>query len=285
MPAPYGLAVTLRHGAPERYGTVARQRVQEAHRRTAFDAIDQHPGELVDLRVSECVEAAQRPSGRRARYPRAEVYGSVSTVLYKSLPQRQTGEISLRYPPSQIHPEGGSLMGQVLKQVVGTNGVRRGIRGGIWLGLAGLVILALASAGGTVLSPTSAFARGWFGHRHHGQHDPARAREHAEFAAGWVLRSVNASEEQREQVKTIVGRTLDGLFALREQHDANRAAMLTALSQPTIDRSELERIRKAAIALANTASAQIVTAVADIGDVLTPAQRDELLEAMHRFHD
>ena len=53
----------LRHAAPERHRAVARQRVHEAHRRTAFDAVDQHVGELVDLRVIERVQASQGPGG------------------------------------------------------------------------------------------------------------------------------------------------------------------------------------------------------------------------------
>jgi hypothetical protein len=53
----------LRHAKPERHGAVARQRVHEAHRRTAFDAVDQHIGEFVDLCVIEGVQASQEPGG------------------------------------------------------------------------------------------------------------------------------------------------------------------------------------------------------------------------------
>ena len=44
-------ATPSRHAAPERHGALARQRVHEAHRRAALDAVDQHVGERVDLRV------------------------------------------------------------------------------------------------------------------------------------------------------------------------------------------------------------------------------------------
>ena len=53
----------LRHAAPERHSAVARQRLHEAHRRTAFDTVDQYAGEFVDLRVIERVQASQRPGG------------------------------------------------------------------------------------------------------------------------------------------------------------------------------------------------------------------------------
>ena len=47
----------LRHAAAGRPRTIPRQRVHEAHRRSALDAVDQHVGQAVDLRVVELANA------------------------------------------------------------------------------------------------------------------------------------------------------------------------------------------------------------------------------------
>ena len=46
----------------------------------------------------------------------------------------------------------------------------------------------------------------------------------------------------------------------------------------------LERLRQQEIALADAASKQAVTAIGDLGEVLTPEQRSELVAFVHRFH-
>jgi uncharacterized membrane protein len=67
-------------------------------------------------------------------------------------------------------------------------------------------------------------------------------------------------------------------------HSQNRQALLQALAQPTIDRATLGDIRHAELQLADTASEQIVTALADVAEVLTPEQRIKLLEFTSRWH-
>jgi hypothetical protein len=53
----------LGHPPPECDGAVARQRVHEAHRRAAVDAVDQHARKVIDLRIIERVHASHRPRG------------------------------------------------------------------------------------------------------------------------------------------------------------------------------------------------------------------------------
>jgi Spy/CpxP family protein refolding chaperone len=50
-----------------------------------------------------------------------------------------------------------------------------------------------------------------------------------------------------------------------------------------VDRAGLEEIRKAEIALADEASKKLVQALADVSEVLTPEQRQALLEHAQRF--
>jgi Spy/CpxP family protein refolding chaperone len=149
-------------------------------------------------------------------------------------------------------------------------------------GLAGLILL-----GSILLS--SSFAEAGFGHRqrwsgHGGPADPEAAREHAEHAADWVLRYVDASDEQRAQVSAIIARSVDDLFGLANTHREHRDAMLELFRSPEIDRVELDRLRRAELELADGASQTLLDALVEAAEVLTPEQRAELMELGERFH-
>ncbi len=73
------------------------------------------------------------------------------------------------------------------------------------------------------------------------------------------------------------------VMALREKHLAGRKQMRDVLAAPTIDRAKLETLRVEQMKLADEASKRIVTAVADMADVLTPSQRADLAQRMDRF--
>lgn len=113
--------------------------------------------------------------------------------------------------------------------------------------------------------------------------DPGVMRERADYMVERTLSRIDATPDQREQVKTIVRSAIDDLLALREQHQANRKAMVAALTQPEVDRNELERIRSAEVDLVNQGSKRIVTALADSAQILDPEQRAQLAEMASRW--
>jgi Spy/CpxP family protein refolding chaperone len=78
---------------------------------------------------------------------------------------------------------------------------------------------------------------------------------------------------------------VDDLFRLRQQHQANRDAFHAQLGGATVDRAALEEVRKSEIALADEASKRLVRALADVADVLTPEQREALMDRFHRHHE
>ncbi len=82
----------------------------------------------------------------------------------------------------------------------------------------------------------------------------------------------------------MVGSSFDEIWPLAEQHRTNRKALVTELSQTTIDRAAIEEIRKAELELAEQASSRLVDALANVAEVLTPEQRNELIEQAQRFH-
>jgi periplasmic protein CpxP/Spy len=113
---------------------------------------------------------------------------------------------------------------------------------------------------------------------------PEAAKEHLQVAAKWMLRDVDATPEQQEKVNAIVAGAVDDLFALRERHQANRLAFHEQLTAAKVDRVALEETRKAEMALADEASKRLVQALADLSDVLTPEQRQALVEKIHHHH-
>lgn len=162
-----------------------------------------------------------------------------------------------------------------------------------WLWFVAGVATTLATAlGGTAIMASSwAGQSGWYrhaGYHHWGHHgggmrDPEMARERAAFAVDRILSKVDATEEQKVQVNERVSVAIDDLFALSDQHRQNREAFVTTLISPNVDRDALDSIRQAELQLADQASTQVVDALAQIAEVLTPEQRSQLAEMSQKF--
>jgi Spy/CpxP family protein refolding chaperone len=163
---------------------------------------------------------------------------------------------------------------------------RHGFWSGIFIGglLGALLAGGIFASTGKVIAAGRLLAAGGHSGHHFAASDPELARERADFAVEWVLGRVDATDAQIEQVKSVVGSSLDEIWPLAEQHRTNRQALVTELSQPTIDRAAIEEIRKAELELAEQASSRLVGALADIAEVLTPEQRNQLIEQAQRFH-
>ncbi len=152
--------------------------------------------------------------------------------------------------------------------------------------IAGLVGAVLV--GGAFVSTQ---ASGFFGHsgherRGHFTRDPEMARQHAEFAASWVLGRIDMPPTTRRskyrRSSATVSRTLS-----RSHNGVGRITRPGELSSPNppSDRVALEQLRTEGIELADTASTRLVEALADAAEVLTPEQRAELMEMADRFHE
>jgi Spy/CpxP family protein refolding chaperone len=114
--------------------------------------------------------------------------------------------------------------------------------------------------------------------------DPAKMREHAEWVTSRLLDRVDATEEQRANVRTILDPLFADLAQARLEHRAARTALLAELTGPSIDRAALEALRVERIEAMDALSRRIVEGVADVADELTQEQRQELAELSDRFH-
>jgi periplasmic protein CpxP/Spy len=156
--------------------------------------------------------------------------------------------------------------------VTRTRPTHRWRRPAVLIGLAAL----LAGAGGLVWA--AGFGPGGIGL--HGHMD-GMVREHVEFRVHRALARVNASDAQEEQVLAILDRLFDQHKAHEAEHKELHDRALTALTADPVDRAALEAVRVEAIQRFDEGSVQLVDAVADMAEVLTPAQRQQLAEA-HR---
>lgn len=146
-----------------------------------------------------------------------------------------------------------------------------------------LVALVIA-AGFAGAYATSAFSHGpGFGHGQWGHHggmftpfDPGRAEERADRMVRHLAVEVDATSEQQEKLRALVKATVADLVPMREKALAARNKARELLTQPTVDRSELERFRSEQVALADAFSKRIAQAIGDAAEILTPEQRRKL---------
>jgi len=161
---------------------------------------------------------------------------------------------------------------------------RRHWRREYWL--AGLALATLAAV--AVAVPAAMASRGFPGGGHGPGHgllqDPDQARARAGAAAEWVLRAVDGTEAQKEQARQVTDRLVDDLLPIASRHQDLRGAMARELAGADVDRAALEQLRQKEVALADDASRVVVTAAGDLAEILTPAQRRDLVALLQRFH-
>lgn len=109
-------------------------------------------------------------------------------------------------------------------------------------------------------------------------HTPEEMRERAGRITDRVLDRVQATDEQRAGIKTILEAATNDLIPLRQKHLENRRALIDLFQQPAVDRAGAQRLRASEMQLADRASTRFLDALADAAEVLTPEQRKEFAQ-------
>jgi Spy/CpxP family protein refolding chaperone len=95
---------------------------------------------------------------------------------------------------------------------------------------------------------------------------------------------VDATEAQKARIDPLVKAAMADLKPMHEQLHQLHKQLIEQGTQATIDRAALEATRAQGIALADKASRRLVQLIADVGDTLTPAQRQKLAEHLGKMH-
>ncbi|MDD9991600.1 MAG: periplasmic heavy metal sensor [Rhodospirillales bacterium] len=148
----------------------------------------------------------------------------------------------------------------------------------ILMSIAGALVLVV---GGMTWSAVAYSKRSW---------DGDKIERFVEWKIDGMLDEVDATDEQREQVRTITTAALADMEEFRDFKREGRQALVEALTQEAVDREALEALRQNKLAAADRASQRLLAALADAAEVLTPAQRAELAEEWssrewRRWHD
>src|SRR5258706_1251280 len=157
-------------------------------------------------------------------------------------------------------------------------------------GVAAATVATVATIGATLAWHGAARAHGpgmMFGGLHgtmDGTSDPEAMAKRVDAMVGWLLADVDATAEQRGKIAAIFKGAINDLAPMHSQHMQARKESLQLLTQPTIDRGQVEQLRVQQMQMGETASRRITQAILDAADVLTVAQRQQLVQKLQQRH-
>ena len=159
--------------------------------------------------------------------------------------------------------------------------------------IAGSIIIGIAASAFAfnAYSGSNGGCQWWPGHGgfHEGHGTAQRStdiKQHTEWMVDRMMSEVNATDIQKTKAREIADAAANDLQGLGLQHRNTHQELVAILSAPTLDRSKLEALRASAAESIDKSSQRITVAMGDLAEVLTPAQRMQLVnqfEKMHRF--
>jgi Spy/CpxP family protein refolding chaperone len=100
-----------------------------------------------------------------------------------------------------------------------------------------------------------------------------------------MLDRVNATPEQRAQIRQIMDNHASEMRAQREAGRALRDQAMVLFTQPTVNADAVEALRQKQMAMHDAASKRMTLALLEVSRVLTPEQRKQLAEQMTQRRD
>jgi protein CpxP len=123
---------------------------------------------------------------------------------------------------------------------------------------------------------------------HHGMmsgpHSAADVSAHVDHVLKHLYVEIDATDAQQAQITPLVKQAVNDLLPMHAQLQAAHTQAIAALTQDTVDRTALEAARVAHLQLADQASRRLTQLLADVDDVLTPAQRTALAAHLQQMH-
>src|SRR5580693_7982527 len=138
-----------------------------------------------------------------------------------------------------------------------------------------------AGVGASALAGMSGFHHGMM---MDGTHSPAEVSAHVDHMLKHFYVEIDATDAQKAQIGPLVKQAVNDLMPLHSQLQSAHTDAMQALEKPTVDRASLEAARAEHLQLGDEASKRIVQLIGDVGDVLTPAQRQALIEHLQHLH-
>jgi Spy/CpxP family protein refolding chaperone len=99
-----------------------------------------------------------------------------------------------------------------------------------------------------------------------------------------MLDAVNATDEQRSQIKAIMDAARSDLRAQRGASRTLQQQAMQLFTQPIVDANAAEALRQQMLVQHDQASKRMMLAMLDVSRVLTPEQRQKLGEQMAQRH-
>jgi len=148
-----------------------------------------------------------------------------------------------------------------------------------------VAFLAGAALAGSIAAMAAATGMGGF---HHGMmsgpHSAADVQAHVDHVLKHLYVEIDATDAQKAQITPLVQQAVSDLLPMHAQLQAAHTQAIEALTQNTVDRTALEAARVAHLQLADQASKRLTQLLADVDEVLTPAQRSSLAAHLKQMH-
>ena len=119
---------------------------------------------------------------------------------------------------------------------------------------------------------------------HHGPMTAEDITAHVDMFLQHIYIETAATDAQKAQIEPLVRQALDDLLPMHDHARDFHQQALQALSGDRVDRVALETLRAQHLQAADAASRRITQALADVADVLTPAQRKALAAHVAQMH-
>jgi Spy/CpxP family protein refolding chaperone len=147
-----------------------------------------------------------------------------------------------------------------------------------------VLVAGATLVGGVAALANGAGACGWHHGMMTGTHSAADVSAHVDHMLKHLYVEIDATDAQKAQIAPLVKQAVNDLLPLHTQLQAAHGQLIQGLTQNPIDRAALEAARVAHLQLADQASKRLVQLIADVGDVLTPAQRNALATHLKTMH-